>query len=438
MFIQYAPSPTTKMANIACSVCSASASDQCSACKNAFYCGTQCQTKAWPMHAASCAGSAGALPPMHIVHADKSITVNTGGTSLQQTHRIDTSVFTWNMSGRDARRTVDEWDASDAGGAWLAATDPANLRLVVVMLQEVHGKGQFGDFIAGKFKEHGYRALHVKNTSIARLFGEHFEQHMHIFIPPVLSRNFHASNKLSACFGDAKMCVKGTVAQFVQLRFAGGRYANLLFMCSHLPFKGAGKKGAQARVAAYRATINSVLTPAFARLSVQNATRENTTVVWGGDMNFRNALKDPNSGADTRWRKGSDPWDSGLRPYVTDELTRARFHPDTPIFPPNAWHEFGQPADLVAGDYVPEWPPTCKMLQTKNANQTAHRLAIAREAGMPNAYDPDRLPSHCDRMFYTESADGPRVTKEEVTKNVSAALDSDHDVLHVNFVLRLM
>lgn len=339
--------------------------------------------------------------------------------------------LTWNMSGADTLRTMQEWQNSSVGQLWMdwikdqtktdekRTTPIDSFDIIVVGLQEVHRKSEFAKFLLYTINSHGrkepgeiFLAAETKNKSLARLAGYSFDQHLHVFYK--VKHDFVVSKRGSTCFGAVGSCVKGSVA--IHLNRKDEHY---IFVNSHFPFVSEEKKGDLARLAAYKSTVDKLLVQ-MRTIDDTEIPMEKVTVIWGGDFNYRT---DRNMIPDDRKQSLS----------YNDRLSKFRKESDD-LWPFNfGWRECGEVKR--SADFKPSYQPTFKMvkLPRKSTLQEIFDHGRLRYNGDKKAYSRMRNPAWCDRIFVKPF--DPKSLVCTTNKFSTGAVESDHDAVFAEITL---
>jgi len=345
--------------------------------------------------------------------------------------KLSILTLTWNMSGIDTSRSVKEWENSIVGRHWIdwlqgktqstekLSNKIGSFDIIVVGLQEVHRKSEFGRFFLKTINssisdpKEQYLAVEAKNKSLARFTGHSFDQHLHVFSK--VKHHFAAPKRGSTCFGAGGSCVKGSVA--IHLSRQDEHY---IFVTSHFPFVAEDDRGDLARLAAYRQTVDKLLLE-MRTIDGTEVPLDKVTIVWGGDFNYRTdrMVQFANIGRQSVLHKdrlnsiralGKEPWAYNL-----------------------GWRECGEVKQDAR--FKPSYEPTFRMIQLP---KTATSAEIAeqgrlRYTGDKTAYSTKRKPAWCDRWFIKALA--PENLSSKANKFSTGSVESDHDAVFAEISL---
>lgn len=321
---------------------------------------------------------------------------------------------TWNTAGRGTRRSQKEWISSLSGKAWeqrLQTTFeqmPGRERqpplVVVLALQEWNTQNQFPQafrvWLNNAATKHGagHQYIHTSHrlTTALRWLKRDFSQNLSIYVRDDYAALLHKSYRRAypptkagaVCFGASRTCTKGSIVSRLRIPHpARGQNTliSLYVVASHFPFE--GEANVAKRNQAFHKTIRAV--PALAK--------ESAAVIWQGDLNYRRTFE------------GQDQ----LRHSVEKGLV---------------FDNYVEGVD----DRGPRFLPTCKLNPLPlGADQERHEAWIRQRRGFgPQAYDPQRRPSHCDRILVKNpTSDQGLFVVKSYTSFVEGALESDHNAV---------
>jgi hypothetical protein len=339
--------------------------------------------------------------------------------------------LSWNMSGSDTLRTMQEWQNSFVGQQWSDwITDKTNTHerrenpihsfdIVVVALQEVHRKSGFAKFFLHAINTSGttkpgemFLAAEAKNKSLARLAGYAFDQHLHVFYK--VKHGFTIAKRGSTCFGAGGSCVKGSVA--VHLNRQDEHY---IFVNSHFPFISVDGRGDLSRMGAYRSTVDKLLLQMRTVDGVE-IPMDKVNVIWGGDFNYRtNRLNVIDTGKqsvvyedrlNTLRSSGKGPWSYNLGWRDGDETKQSR-------------------------NFKPSYEPTFRLVQLPKtaSSKEIFESGQLRYLGSKKAYSLLRDPAWCDRIFTKPVAKATLSCR--TNKFSTGSVESDHDAVFAEITL---
>ena len=290
--------------------------------------------------------------------------------------------FTWNLSGSDTSMSRKKWTKSTSGREWqkflkeeLKPSSMITPSIVILALQEWDTSNQFhkafGDWLAAITKHKYVRVTHRLRSRLASMVTKYrFSQLLNIYYLPKDIVNRVKPIGVT-CFGkrilDKNLCDKGSLG--INVTVLG---KSMVFVASHFPFDKDHPYINNQRNAAFRQTMKAMkLETDFSR----------SPVVWLGDLNYRMQFH----GLGKKEELQDDLQFNRRQALVFRSFVEGPVQPyGLPYTPP---------------DELPDFYPTCKMIQWKPGEIGWNELREARSLGMKQAYHEDRRPSYCDRIL---------------------------------------
>lgn len=204
-------------------------------------------------------------------------------------------------------------------------------------------------------------------------------------LPEDLNSMPHLVKKI--CHGSNKVCTKSSI---VVRMYLNGK--PLYIVSSHFPFR--GQNNIEVRNRAYHEVIHKVPDLAYDPAAL---------VIWLGDLNYR-----------MQYREQDDKYFDQLRQVIADRDAFDGYQEG-----PEDQGPFG-------------FNPTCKMIVLPEGNVLGRRMAFhkARLRATPQAYDPRRIESWCDRVLWHQGLNYHGDPQLEVVSYRQATIDgslhSDH------------
>lgn len=205
-------------------------------------------------------------------------------------------------------------------------------------------------------------------------------------LPDDLDSMPHLVNQI--CHGSSHVCTKGSIVARMQIQGSP-----LYIVSSHFPFR--GQDNIEVRNKAYNEVINAV---------PELMLDPTALVIWLGDLNYRMQSAYP----------AEDKHFDQLRKVIADRTAFDGYKEG-----PKDQGPFG-------------FNPTCKMvvLPKGNADDRREAFRLARIKARPQAYNPKRIESWCDRVLWHQGLNYHGTPQLEVLSYTQASIDgslhSDH------------